>query len=140
MLSFLTMHDNDGIKEIAQRELAKLDAIMGSSVNKAFDLAVVEGATVAGETNTKNKFANVDALPKTQFLNKTQKVKKEEGYKQFRKKPLIINARRLTKEETVETLEGTMTGRVGDWKIIGIKGELYFCKPDIFEQTYETVE
>ena len=24
-----------------------------------------------------------------------------------------------------------------DWLIIGVKGEIYACKPDIFEQTYE---
>ena len=42
----------------------------------------------------------------------------------------------------IQTLEGTMTARVGDWIIRGIKGEYYLCKPDIFEATYEpaTVE
>lgn len=29
---------------------------------------------------------------------------------------------------------------VGDWIIKGVKGELYACKPDIFELTYEAVE
>jgi hypothetical protein len=29
---------------------------------------------------------------------------------------------------------------VGDWIIRGAKNELYPCKPDIFEQTYEKVE
>ena len=29
---------------------------------------------------------------------------------------------------------------VGDWIIRGVKNELYACKPDIFEQTYEKVE
>jgi hypothetical protein len=28
----------------------------------------------------------------------------------------------------------------GDWIIRGIKGELYPCKPAIFEATYEPVE
>ena len=27
-----------------------------------------------------------------------------------------------------------------DWIIIGIKGEFYLCKPDIFEKTYEEVK
>jgi hypothetical protein len=27
-----------------------------------------------------------------------------------------------------------------DWIICGIKGELYPCKPDIFQATYEQVE
>lgn len=40
----------------------------------------------------------------------------------------------------IATLEGIMTAQEGDWIIRGIKGELYPCKPDIFEATYEPVE
>ena len=40
----------------------------------------------------------------------------------------------------IQTLEGTMRADDGDWIIQGIRGELYPCKPDIFEQTYERVE
>ncbi len=39
----------------------------------------------------------------------------------------------------ITTLEGTMRGDRGDWIIQGVKGELYPCKPDIFEATYEPV-
>lgn len=39
----------------------------------------------------------------------------------------------------IETLEGTMRADVGDWIICGVQGELYPCKPDIFEATYEKV-
>lgn len=39
----------------------------------------------------------------------------------------------------IQTLEGCMQADVGDWIIQGIKGELYPCKPDIFEATYEAV-
>lgn len=39
----------------------------------------------------------------------------------------------------VSTLEGDMEVSNGDWIITGIKGEKYPCKPDIFEQTYESV-
>lgn len=38
------------------------------------------------------------------------------------------------------TLEGTMKAKIGDWIIKGVNGELYPCKPDIFEKTYEAVE
>lgn len=37
----------------------------------------------------------------------------------------------------IPTLEGLMVGTQDDWIIRGIKGELYPCKPDIFEKTYE---
>ena len=37
------------------------------------------------------------------------------------------------------TLEGVMRIDAGDFIIQGVKGEIYPCKPDIFEQTYEAV-
>ena len=37
----------------------------------------------------------------------------------------------------IQTLEGVMCAQPGDWVIRGVKGELYPCKPDIFEMTYE---
>ena len=40
----------------------------------------------------------------------------------------------------IDTLEGGHIVCPDDWIIKGIKGELYPCKPDIFEQTYELVE
>ena len=83
----------------------------------------------------------------------------------FRKKPVVIEAVQLTEatknhafnfitcnhyadwdESTgdevirIETLEGEMTAKQGDWIIKGVKGEFYPCKPDIFESTYEAVE
>ena len=38
----------------------------------------------------------------------------------------------------IKTLEGHMRASPGDWIIKGVKGEFYPCKPDIFEQTYES--
>jgi hypothetical protein len=40
----------------------------------------------------------------------------------------------------IKTLEGVMEACPGDWIIVGVKGEVYPCKPDVFEQTYERVE
>lgn len=37
----------------------------------------------------------------------------------------------------IETLEGNHRVSWGDWIIRGVQNELYPCKPDIFEQTYE---
>lgn len=39
----------------------------------------------------------------------------------------------------VMTLEGEMKGNKDDYIIQGVKGEIYPCKPDIFEATYERV-
>jgi len=46
----------------------------------------------------------------------------------------------------IDTPEGVHEGKIGDWIIQGVSGELYTCKPDIkdfsscFEMTYEKVE
>lgn len=40
----------------------------------------------------------------------------------------------------IPTLEGVMEARMGDYIIRGVSGELYPCKPDIFNKTYELVE
>lgn len=78
----------------------------------------------------------------------------------FRKKPVVIEAVLWTGDNfedivpfapevtavhpggrlMIETLEGIMTASPGDWVIRGVGGELYPCKPDIFEATYELVE
>lgn len=42
-------------------------------------------------------------------------------------------------ETLVWTLEGEMRVSNGDWLIKGVAGEIYSCKPDIFEATYEPV-
>ena len=77
---------------------------------------------------------------------------------QYRKKPVVIEAVQydgtfplafLKGDERVRntpdgmeivTLEGTMRANIGDWIIRGVQGELYPCKPDIFEATYEPVK
>lgn len=78
----------------------------------------------------------------------------------YRKKPVVIEATQInTREEAekhtctggpgckgrgpdgawphIHTLEGDHTWTPGDWLITGVKGERYFCKPDIFDATYE---
>ncbi len=38
---------------------------------------------------------------------------------------------------SIKTLEGLMNVSDGDYIIIGVNGEAYPCKPDIFDKTYE---
>lgn len=59
--------------------------------------------------------------------------------KKYRKKPVIIEAYQTNTELDIHTLEGTMHANVGDYIITGVHGEIYPCKPDIFEETYEEV-
>lgn len=39
----------------------------------------------------------------------------------------------------IKTLEGIMRADKGDWIIRGAVGEIYPCKPDIFELTYDQI-
>ncbi len=41
---------------------------------------------------------------------------------------------------TIQTLQGAMRAEVGHWIIRGVKGEIYPCKPDIFDATHEAAE
>jgi hypothetical protein len=91
--------------------------------------------------------------------------------KQYRKKPVVVEAIQLKMENIealqnladqgllgtltyesepsdyhrgrlwaeIETLEGKMLAREGDWIIKGIRGEFYSCRVDIFEETYEAL-
>jgi len=52
------------------------------------------------------------------------------------KKPVQVRAVKLFKPFRVKTLEGELQGQSGDYLIEGIEGELYPCKPGIFDQTY----
>ncbi len=82
----------------------------------------------------------------------------------FRKKPVVIEAVQFTGKASmnkiavlvsgyrtvvydhrknclhIETLEGVMRANLNDWIIKGVADEIYPCKPDIFEATYELVE
>lgn len=80
----------------------------------------------------------------------------------YRKKPVVVEAVRFdgTDESVdwllpqliggeigrscdrlhIKTLEGVMTANIGDYIIMGVNGEFYPCKPDIFEKTYDMVE
>lgn len=45
----------------------------------------------------------------------------------------------MHKHGWIDTLEGGHIVCPGDWIIIGVKNEMYPCKPDVFVATYEPV-
>ena len=49
-------------------------------------------------------------------------------------------AKPLSEHGRVKTLEGGHIVCPGDWIITGVEGEMYPCKPNIFDKTYEIVE
>lgn len=54
----------------------------------------------------------------------------------FSDKCYLINGKNMK----IHTLEGVMNASVGDFIIRGIQGEYYACKPDIFLETYDSLE
>ena len=58
-------------------------------------------------------------------------------FKQYKKKPVVVDAYQTDQEVEIETLEGVMLASKGDYIIKGIEGELYPCKPEIFLKTYD---
>lgn len=58
----------------------------------------------------------------------------------YRKRPVVVRARRMPEAFTVETLEGTMQGNAGDWLVTGVKGEQYPVDDEIFRATYELAD
>jgi hypothetical protein len=70
------------------------------------------------------------------------KITKEnwEGFNPYRKRPFRVYAVQINLPEGffVNTLEGVMKGKKGDYLLIGIDGEKYICKKSIFEKTYKS--
>ena len=82
----------------------------------------------------------------------------------YRKKPVVVEAIRLTTRNIefvegwckgqirgyklpenervvqIQTLEGEVEAKIGDYVIKGIKGEFYPCRSGIFAQSYDLVE
>lgn len=58
-------------------------------------------------------------------------------WKTYRKKPLLVKARKMNEKFWVKTLEGLMTGKPGDYLVKGIAGEKYPVDANIFHATYE---
>jgi len=54
----------------------------------------------------------------------------------FVKRPIAVKALQIGTDFIVETKEGIMRGKSGDYLIQGIKGEIYPCDKTIFEETY----
>lgn len=55
------------------------------------------------------------------------------------KKPIVVHAVQAPVDFTIETLEGEEHASAGDWIMIGIEGEMYPIRREIFEKTYDLV-
>lgn len=88
-----------------------------------------------------------------------------EGFKKYRKKPVVIKAMQFMGQDSateiirmttgvreekvvddqgnlvpcliVDTAEGEMQANLGWWIIIGVEGEVYPCKDSVFQASYD---
>ncbi len=53
------------------------------------------------------------------------------------KRPIPIRCLQIDEPFEVETMEGVLRGKKGDWLMVGVDGEVYPCDREIFEKTYD---
>jgi hypothetical protein len=114
----LAEHDNLSTNTVQE----EITVTVGSNTNKYRKKPVVVRAWEFDGTT--------DSLPQ---MNHTAHKLWYRGYER-------VNDQHFPPTVVVRTLEGDMTAQVGDYIIEGVNGELYPCKPDIFEKTYEKVD
>lgn len=56
------------------------------------------------------------------------------------KKPIPVEAYQVEKDTIINTLEGDLIAKKGDWVITGVDGEQWPVKKDIFEKTYKVID
>lgn len=56
------------------------------------------------------------------------------------KKPIPVQCIQIQEAFEVETLEGVLRGKPGDYLMVGIEGEMYPCEQEIFEKTYDMLD
>lgn len=63
-----------------------------------------------------------------------------DGLKSCVKKPIQVQAKQMESDFRVNSIEGDYAqGRAGDYLMRGIEGELYICKKEIFEKSYDFI-
>ncbi|MCG2419063.1 PGDYG domain-containing protein [Aequorivita sp. F47161] len=74
------------------------------------------------------------------MLKFTQKETPKLNFKKAIKKPIPVKCVQINEAFEVETLEGTMKGKPGDWLMVGVNGEKYVCDAAIFIKSYDLVK
>ena len=55
------------------------------------------------------------------------------------KKPIPVKCIQINEPFKVETMEGVLDAKAGDYLMVGIEGEMYPCDKKIFHETYEII-
>ena len=75
--------------------------------------------------------------PDEGVLRFTQNKRHKLEFEKVLKKRNPVEAVQIDEVFEVETMEGLMRGKAGDYLMKGVDGELYVCDREIFKKTYE---
>ncbi|MBU9721460.1 MULTISPECIES: hypothetical protein [Bacillaceae] len=58
----------------------------------------------------------------------------------YRRKPIVVEAVKITRPMTIDTAEGSVVGNPGDYLITDTNGDQYPCNGQEFEKSYELIK
>lgn len=58
----------------------------------------------------------------------------------YRRKPIVVEAVKISSPITIDTAEGKLNGETGDYLITQADGAQFPCNAEIFDKTYEPVK
>ena len=62
-----------------------------------------------------------------------------QGAKQYVKKPVVVLAKQMDRDFIIQTANGLVKGKVGDYMVKAPSGDTWPVQKEIFETTYEEV-
>lgn len=126
--------------EYSERKLKTL-AAMDDHTNVAH-LALIGDKAAAKQVKPAHLPTSFDInqSPAKERLRITQGKKWKLNFGDYVKKPVPVEAVQMEEEFEVETMEGLMRGKAGDYLIRGVEGEYYACDRRIFEKTYVVIK
>jgi len=87
--------------------------------------------------NDRNRPEGQEGKEEMKRVNRNNKEQWLKSALRYTKKPIPIRAVQMSEQFLVETNEGTMKGKAGDWLIEGIMGEVYPHDAQTFVASYE---
>lgn len=102
-----------------------------------YDLADI-GEKAAVEIKPEHFAPQFDLVDRPEDVLKFNTFEKPDiEFKKATKRPIAIEVCQMEKPFQVESMEGLVNGKPGDYLMRGVDGELYVCAKDIFEKTYD---
>jgi hypothetical protein len=119
--------------------MKRIKEVSAMDNSKSVDILAQLGEKAAAIQIKDNHILQVFDLNRDPDLRKkrfTQNKDFDLDFNAYVKNPDPIQAVQIHEDFEVETMEGIMQGKAGDYLMKGIRGELYVCDQEIFKQSY----